>query len=220
MEYSQADQDTLVVLLTNGKKNGWYLEIGANDPVIHNNTFRLEKDYQWRGLMVEFDSSFQNAYNIQRPLAYYSIGDATQLDYYNLLSHYQFPSKIDYLQIDLDVDNRSTLTTLELLDATIFNHYTFGVVTFEHDIYRGNFFNTHHLSRQIFDRHGYIRIFGNVSVFFEGKWCSFEDWYAHPSMIDSNLLNKICNHPDNKEGLTHTSCINIIHSIFSNYKMI
>ena len=35
------------------------------------------------------------------------------------------PLKIDYLQIDLEVNNRSTLTTLELLDAQVFDNYKF-----------------------------------------------------------------------------------------------
>ncbi len=52
------------------------------------------------------------------------------------------PKNIDYLQIDLEVCNRSTLTTLELLDNTIFNEYKFATVTFEHYIYASDRFNT------------------------------------------------------------------------------
>lgn len=210
MGNGQAEQDTLVLLLTNNKKNGWYVEIGSNDPIQYNNTYLLEKNFQWKGMMVEWDKKFLSSYKIHRPLAVHLMGDASRFNYQQLLKQYNFPNHIDYLQIDLDVDNQSTLQTLELFDKTIFNMYKFGVVTFEHDIYRGNFFNTREKSRKIFQKHGYKRLFGNVSVFFENKWCEFEDWYAHPQLINPNLLQKIIQHPENKENISYVKCINII----------
>ena len=212
-EYSQANQDTLVVLLTKEKKNGWYVEIGSNDPIITSNTCLLEDKYQWKGLMVEWDQRFLPAYQSRRPLASCLMGDATTFKYDQILNELHFPTKIDYLQIDLDVDNRSTLTTLEIFDQTVFDKYTFGVVTFEHDIYRGNFFNTQEESRRIFEKHGYVMLFGNVSVFFEGQWCAFEDWYAHPNIIEKDLIQKITEHPDNKETIDNATCIKIIQSV-------
>lgn len=215
MGYAQADQDTLVVLLTNGKKGGWYVEIGANDPILSNNTYLLESQYQWKGLMVEWDINFVPRYQAHRPLATYRIGDASQLDYTQVLHDLHFPPQIDYLQIDLDVDNRSTLTTLEIFDKTVFGNHTFGVVTFEHDIYRGDFFDTQARSRSIFEKHGYVLLFRNVSVFYEGQWCAFEDWYAHPALIAPDLLQKIAHHPDNHETIPHAQCIAILHSVLN-----
>ena len=59
---------------------------------------------------------------------------------------------MDYLQIDLDVNNKSTLDTLMLLDQTVFDKYKFSTVTFENDIYTGDYFNTRELSREIFKK--------------------------------------------------------------------
>lgn len=205
MSNSQASQDTFVILLTNGKKNGWYVEIGSNDPIYINNTYLLEKEYQWKGLMVEWDKNYFPAYQTHRPMAFPLLGDATQLDYRHYLETHHFPYDIDYLQIDLEVENRSTLTALEILDKTVFGPYTFGVVTFEHDIYRADYHNTRILSRAIFEKNGYQRIFSNVS--------DFEDWYAHPKLIDNTLLDNIMRHPDNKEGIHHKECIRIIESL-------
>ena len=207
MSYSQASQDTLVVLLSNQKKNGWYVEIGANDPVNISNTYLLEKEYQWRGLMVEWNSSYLPAYQAQRPLAFPLIGDATTLDYRKYLDEHNFPTHIDYLQIDLEVENRSTLAALEILDKTVFDKYTFGIVTFEHDFYRGDYHNTRQLSRDIFEKHGYKRIFGNVSI--------FEDWYAHPAIIDPAIIDNILQHPENKENTVHGDCIKILESVLN-----
>ena len=90
-EYSQANQDTLVVLLTEEKKNGWYVEIGANDPIITSNTCLLEDKYQWKGLMVEWDNNFLPAYQSRRPLASYLMGDASKFKYDQILDELQFP---------------------------------------------------------------------------------------------------------------------------------
>jgi hypothetical protein len=210
MGNGQAEQDTLVLLLTNEKKNGWYIEIGSNNPIQNNNTYLLEKKYQWKGLMVEYDKQFLPSYKIHRPLAIPLMGDASRFDYAQLLKQHRFPVHLDYLQIDLDVDNRSTLTTLELFDKTVFPHYKFGIVTFEHDIYRGNFFNTRVESRKIFEKHGYKRLFSDVSVFFENQWCAFEDWYAHPHLINPTLIQNIIHHPENKERISCAQCIEIV----------
>jgi hypothetical protein len=91
----------------------------------------------------------------------------------------------------LDVDNKSTLDTLLLLNETILDEYKFATITFEHDIYRGDYFNTRNISREIFKNKGYILVFPDVSVFFEGDYRQFEDWYVHPDLVDMDLINKI-----------------------------
>ena len=96
---------------------------------------------------------------------------------------------MDYLQIDLDVDNKSTLEVLLLLDETIFNEYKFATVTFEHDFYRGDYFNTRSISRDIFKKRGYVMVFPDIRHGGEGTY--FEDWYIHPDLVDMNKVNKI-----------------------------
>ena len=64
-------------------------------------------------------------------------------------------------------------------------------MTFEHDIYRGNFYNTRELSRGIFERRGYELVFPDVAVFWQGKNSPFEDWYVHPELVDMELVNKL-----------------------------
>jgi hypothetical protein len=184
---SQSGQDKFILSVLKNKKNGYFLEIGSNDPIVINNTYILEKDYNWKGIMVEYDDSFENSYKITRPNSYHVIKDATQVDYIHLFKKYNIPNDLDYLQIDLEVVNSSTIDTLKLLNNTIFTSYKFAVVTFEHDIYRGDFFNTREESRKIFNNNGYILVFGDVKNF--GN--SFEDWYVHPSLVDMDYINKI-----------------------------
>ena len=141
--------------------------------------------------MVEYDKSFEQLYKIKRPNSIYEINDARRVNYKEILDKNNFPNNIDYLQIDLDVNNKSTLDTLLLLNNTIFDKYKFATITFEHDIYTGNYFNTQNISRKIFSDLGYVLVFPNVSVYWEGSYKPFEDWYVHPDLVDMSLINKI-----------------------------
>ena len=181
--YSRDCQDVFVSLITEKKLNGTYVEIGANHPVTGNNTFLFEKLYQWRGIMVEIDSSFTDQYKATRPNSYHIIADASKVDYKQALINNSMPKNIDYLQIDLEVENMSTLTCLYNLDNNVFDEYKFAVVTFEHDFYRGDFFDTLKISRRIFEKRGYKRVFSNVMY----KGLDFEDWYIHPDLVKIDI---------------------------------
>lgn len=209
--YSQSQQDLFAFLLTKKKRNGYFLEIGSNHPITYNNTYLLENEYNWKGLMVEYDNSFEELYKLHRPNSIYELNDARNINYRQILDNNQFPENIDYLQIDLDVNNRSTLDTLLLLDKTIFDKYRFATVTFEHDIYSGNYFDTQIISREIFLKRGYELIFPDIQVFWEGSYKPFEDWYIHPELVDMDFINKI----KTKNSLPSND---IIDNIKLNYK--
>ena len=189
--YSQAYQDLFAIQMTKQKRNGYFIELGAHHPITCNNTFLLENDYQWRGLMVEYNTSFEALYQQHRPLSIYQVKDATQVDYHTLFQLNNYPKDLDYLQIDLDVDNRSTLNALELLDNTVFDDYRFATVTFEHDFYVGDYYQTRAQSRAIFQKRGYRLLFPDVLVNYAGGWNAFEDWYVHPDLVDNNIVNQL-----------------------------
>jgi hypothetical protein len=189
--YSQAAQDLFVEAATNYKQDGYFLEIGSNHPIDHNNTYLLENKYNWKGLMVEYDKSFGPLYEIHRPNSMYILEDARTVNYRSFLDSHSFPVNIDYLQIDLDVDNKSTLDTFALLNDTVFDKYKFATITFEHDIYTGNFFDTQKITRQILLERGYVLVFPNVSVLWQGSHKPFEDWYVHPDLVDMSYINRL-----------------------------
>jgi len=205
--YSQAAQDLFVEAVTKGKPGGYFLEIGSNHPAQHNNTYLLEKKYNWKGLMVEYDKSFEKLYKIHRPNSIYELNDARLVNYIEILDKNNFPENMDYLQIDLDVDNKSTLDTFLLLNNTVFDKYKFATITFEHDIYRGNYFDTQIISRQILTDRGYLLVFPNVSVFWEGSYKPFEDWYVHPELVDMTMVNNIMT----PESLTSEQIIKLLN---------
>jgi len=190
MYLGQAEQDKFVLHILKEKKNGFFLEIGSNHPININNSWLLEKKYDWKGIMVEYDISFLNLYKVHRPNSIHVIKDATEVDYKNVFEQNNVPFLIDYLQIDLEANNGSTLKTLEKLDNEIFDTYKFATVTFEHDIYATNY-NTRLVSREIFKKRGYICVFEDIN---NQGINPYEDWYVHPDLVDmeyvSNLIDK------------------------------
>ena len=64
------------------------------------------------------------------------------------------------------------------------DEWKFAVVTFEHDIYTGNHYNTREKSRAIFKRRGYVRVFSDVT----NERNPYEDWYVYPDLVDMNLV--------------------------------
>jgi hypothetical protein len=195
----QAAQDHFVLECLNYKRDGTFLEIGSNDPIKINNSYLLEKNYGWRGFMVEYESRFLQSYKQHRPASIYLIGDATKIDYADEFRKANFPSVVDYLQIDLEVNNGSTLLTLQNLERQLMSDYKFATVTFEHDIYRGDHYNTRASSREIFERNGYVRVASNVC----NSGFPYEDWYIHPSVVDMSRVECL----GNPDGLEYTEVV-------------
>ena len=205
MYLGQASQDKFVLNVLKEKNNGYFLEIGSNHPININNTYLLEKKYNWKGIMVEYDNQYLPLYKQHRPNSIHVINDATKIDYKNVFETNNMPFSFDYLQIDLEANNGSTLKTLQKLDNEIFDTYKFATVTFEHDIYHTNFANTRLESRNIFAKRGYICVFEDIN----NENNPYEDWYVHPDLVDINYVNNLIennklhyvNHPITEKSL-------------------
>ena len=184
----QAQQDKFVLNILKYKKKGFFLEIGSNHPININNSYILENNYEWNGIMIEYTHWWLNDYKKYRPNSIHIINDATKIDYKNLFEMNNVPTNIDYLQIDLDVENGSTLNTLKKLNLEVMNKHKFATITFEHDIYNSNYLNTRLESRKIFEDRGYVRVFSDVN---NGGINPYEDWYVHPDLVDIELVNNL-----------------------------
>lgn len=51
--HGQLLQDELVIRLLDYKRNGYFIDLAANEAVGLSNTFALERDYDWNGLCIE-----------------------------------------------------------------------------------------------------------------------------------------------------------------------
>ena len=132
--HSQSMQDMFVLSVLDGKKNGTYVEIGADRPRVINNTWLLESMYDWEGVSFEID-----------PIK-------------SLFEERNFPKQIDYLQLDCDPPQ----VTLECLKKLPLDDYRFSIITFETDLYAGGH-DVQKEQWEILCSLGYKRIAKNVN---------------------------------------------------------
>ena len=66
ISYSQNNEDVLLWRALGHIKNGYYIDVGANDPVEHSVT-KAFYDAGWNGISIEPLPSFHQAFEEQRP---------------------------------------------------------------------------------------------------------------------------------------------------------
>lgn len=178
---SQAGQDVFALSMHKWKLGGTFLEIGAADPVLSSNTALLYDGFGWRGTAVELNAGYAPAWAARRPMDKFIACDATQLDYAKLLDGVD---TLDYLSLDIDPPE----ATLAVLEAMPFDKVRFGVITYEHDAWRGDL-RPRERSREILKAAGYVLAVPDVSTFVFWPYLGpdpkpFEDFYCHPSIMD------------------------------------
>ena len=67
--HSQIRQDLFVLHVLNYKKNGFFVEFGATNGFDLNNTYLLEKDFAWNGILAEPGRVWRNELRKNRPNA-------------------------------------------------------------------------------------------------------------------------------------------------------
>lgn len=177
------ERDKFIINILKEKQNGYFIEIGSNHPIKDNSTYLLENKFNWKGIMIENNNNFLPLYQQYRQNSIHIINDATKIDYIKLFEKNNVPQYIDYLYINLKINNNSTLLTLYNLNDYILYKYKFSIIIIKHDIYKGNYFDTREESRNILKKHGYILIFNDINL--------FEDLYIYPQYIDLSYVYKL-----------------------------
>lgn len=178
--YGQVMQDMFVLSVTNGKRNGTYLEIGSASAFRGNNTALLEKDFGWTGVGIEFQEKFIPEYTANRsnPVL---CQDALTVDYVKLLSSIARDGVVDYLQLDCEPSK----ITYDIMQLIPFDQFKFAVITYEHDHYVDMRKQYRQLSREYLTNKGYELVVGNVSP--DGM-SAFEDWWVHPDLVSREII--------------------------------
>ena len=179
---SQAGQDEFIhIMFTKylGLKDykGTFLDMGACDPIINNNTYELER-LGWRGILFDLDEKYTEEYTKIRKSQYY-IGDITKIEWVSFLKErgYEEVTVIDYLSLDIDD------ATLSVVRNFPWDKYTFRFITAEHDMYKDNIQKKVEMY-ETFNKLGYICLHENVAN--ENNY--FEDWWVHPKVVDMEKL--------------------------------
>ena len=179
--WSQSMQDMFVLMALDGKKNGVYVELGADLPRIINNTYLLENEFDWAGVSFEYDAAKVAFFNtIRRNKCICT--DATTFDYKFLFEERNYPKQIDYLQLDLD-PAEGTLAALKQLPL---DDYRFTAITYETDVYRAGA-DVQDEEIEILKSYGYELVVRNVAN--EGN--PYEDWWVDPNVVDRAIIDKL-----------------------------
>lgn len=84
--YSQEGEDAILRRIFDGKKNGFYVDVGAHHPKRFSNTYSLYKEYGWNGINIEPNPDLFNLFkSLRRRDINLNIGISRQfkkLDYY------------------------------------------------------------------------------------------------------------------------------------------
>ena len=175
--WSQSMQDIFVMSMLDGKRNGVYVEIGADQPRVISNTYLLEKDFDWSGISFELDAdkvAFFNTIRENKCLC----EDATLYNYKSLFEEFNYPKQIDYLQLDID-PAEGTLRALKVLPL---DDYRFSVITYETDVYSSGA-DIQDEQIEILESHGYQLVAKNVKC--EGN--PYEDWWVDPAIVSEDV---------------------------------
>lgn len=178
MFYSLSHQDRFVYNLLYKNNNGYFIDIGSNDPIIGNNTYFLES-VGWNGICIE-----SQKFNYTSRKCSYINFNAKELSYKHLFLEYKVPKIIDYLSLDIDEN------TTECLEKLPLNKYEFKIITIEHDSYR--FTDVpRNVQRKILKNAGYHLLCGDLTCppLYEGQY--FEDWWINPKYIEINHIKHL-----------------------------
>lgn len=164
--YAQAAQDMFVLTALDGLVGGTYLEIGSADPIMFNNTYLLEKDFQWRGLSLDIG---------YHHIAKHKVTRSNQAVCADALTYPYAPGVIDYLQVDCEPAN----VTFDILKRVFACGVRPRVITFEHDRHTyGPSIAAE--SRHFLSEAGYILKVKDVK--FDHLDSPFEDWWILPEL--------------------------------------
>jgi hypothetical protein len=158
--HSQAGQDRFVWEVLNGKRDGRFLDIGANHPKERSNTFELAKA-GWNGWLIERDPNCIEMLKAARGAKVIE-ADATTIDWGDMLKG---AKRIDYLSLDVDE------ASVDALERVLLHGARFDIITAEHDEYR---FGRHRMEAMTYmlREHGYNVLCPQVC----DQGMSFEVW--------------------------------------------
>jgi hypothetical protein len=176
--YAQSDQDIWVLSMLDGMHNGTYLEIGAGWPEHISNTALLELQFGWRGVSLDYQDVYPDMWQAAGRKSFVQ-GNGQTVDFDLLLS--DMPSVIDYFSIDCDPG----WVTFEITQRVPWHKHKFRLITFEHDCHaEGPAIKD--ASREFLQSLGYQLVANNISHM--GIAADYEDWWAHPDLVDSARL--------------------------------
>jgi len=185
--------------------SGFYWDIGCNEPCAckgdwGNNTYSLEKNHGWKGLLFDVRGHYTNEqWGLKgRPNSKFFPIDATSDEFVEALKRETEVDCVDF--ISLDIDDNGLLTALENIFKT---NIPFKTMTLEHSNDIGE--KCKEESRTILNSKGYVALFLDVKFYPRpsepGESGIFEDWWVNPSYFDEKIISA------SASGLLYDECV-------------
>lgn len=120
---SQIFQDVFVLNTLNFKRKGFFVDIGATDGKSINNTYILEKYYDWKGLLVEPNKYWINALkkNRKSPICTEAIYSHSNMKLKFIDSYFPELSSLDHESLNLNTSPKLIRESYEVNTITLFD---------------------------------------------------------------------------------------------------
>lgn len=173
--YAQASQDFFAEAVLGGKRGGVFVDVGCSHPVHLSNTFALETELGWTGVLIDSDRAMTDLCHELRN-AHVICADARTFDWETVASI--TGNVADYASVDVDEH------THEALRRLVETGPVSRVMTVEHDFYsRGDRLRIP--NRTFLASEGYELIAADV----HHDGCCYEDWFVRPELVDMQAAN-------------------------------
>lgn len=193
MEYCAKEHQDIFAYKLCGS-NGFYWDIGCNEPCAckgdwGNNTYSLEKNHEWEGLLFDIRKHYtEDKWGLKnRPSSKFFSEDATSNEFVEILKRETKTDRVDF--ISLDIDDNGLLKVVENIFKT---GIRFKTMTLEHNNNIGE--KCKEESRSALSSEGYVPLFLDVKFYPRahepGESGIFEDWWIDPSCFDKEIILK------------------------------
>ena len=202
---SQLRQDLFVLSVLNYKRNGFFVEFGATNGVDLSNTYLLEKEYGWKGILAEPARCWHSALKQNRSCDIETQcvwKDTGSLLAFNEVKSAELSTIHDYSSGDMHIDARKdgmiydvrTISLIDLLqkynapsvidylsidtegsEFEILSNFDFSKFSFKVITCEHNYTPMRDRIRNLLSQNGYIRLCENLS--------KFDDWYIKSAII-------------------------------------
>ena len=173
-KYSGGGQDIFVMDVFGENHKGTFMDIGAREPIGHNNSYMLEEN-GWNGLALDI-VDYKDRWGEDRKTPFIC-ADAVEYDYQSAFLTASLSSPMDYLSIDIEGDGNRFKTLQKVFET----EFEFKVITIEHDAYRGYEKSERDAQRKFLTDEGYILVV-------KDDFC--EDWWINPKYIKKEQYEK------------------------------
>lgn len=176
--HSQAGQDLWVDEMLEHKTGGHYVDLGCNHESFHSNTYALETERDWSGLLVDVVGGCENRNGK------FVKADAANPDEVLRYAYSQLPPVSDYLSLDCDDASFKAFGVLP------WKTVTWRAMTIETDVYRKGIVERDTM-RAALRQKGYILVCGDVIVEWpQSVFVPYEDWFCHPDLVNPDQIRR------------------------------